>query len=551
MWTTGKLLGLAALGLFVFASSPACRLVQGVSNPGSSNPVTGPPVTREGTLTILGADPPTLDPATSGDATSAVYIVEIFSGLLTLDKDLRVTPDLAEKWDVSADGKTYTFTIRKDAKFHDGKAVKASDFKYSWERAANPRTLSPTADTYLGDIVGVLDMLSGRATSISGVRAVDDQTLQVTIDEPKAYFLAKMTYPTSFVLDQDNITRGGRTWTDKPNGTGAFKLREWRKGQNIILDRNDSYWAGSPKLKTVNYILSGGSAMTMYENDEIDATAFGGNDAERILDPSPSNELYKQVVRDKDGQPGVSELSTFYLAYNVSKPPFDDPKIRQALNYAIDRDRIISVVLQNQDTKAIGVLPPGMPGFNPALKGYTFDPAKAKQLVAESRYPDLTKFDLTLSTVGAGANPARYIQAVAEQWKTAIGLDVKIEQVEWATFLDDQYAKKYVLFEGPGWIADYPDPQNFLDILFYSKSQQNHTNYANPVVDDLLVKARTERDVNNRIRMYQQVEQMVVDDAVWVPIFHQKAFWLVKPYVEGFVVAPMVIPTLKYISVNK
>jgi ABC-type transport system substrate-binding protein len=156
MWTTRKLLAVAALGLFVFASNPACRLVQGIQNPGSSNPNQpgpGPRVSREGTLTLLGGDPPTLDPATSGDATSATYIVEIFSGLLTLDRDLKIVPDLAEKWDVSADGKTYTFTIRRDAKFHDGKPVKASDFKYAWERAANPRTLSPTADTYLGDVV--------------------------------------------------------------------------------------------------------------------------------------------------------------------------------------------------------------------------------------------------------------------------------------------------------------------------------------------------------------------------------------------------------------
>jgi oligopeptide transport system substrate-binding protein len=554
MWTTRKLLAVAALGLFVFASNPACRLVQGIQNPGSSNPNQpgpGPRVSREGTLTLLGGDPPTLDPATSGDATSATYIVEIFSGLLTLDRDLKIVPDLAEKWDVSADGKTYTFTIRRDAKFHDGKPVKASDFKYAWERAANPRTLSPTADTYLGDIVGVADMLAGRAQQISGVRVVDDSTLQVTIDEPKAYFLAKMTYPTSFVVDRENIERGGRTWTDRPNGTGPFKLREWRKGQNIILERNENWFKGAPSLRQVNYILSGGSAMTMYENDEIDATVFGILDAERILDPSPNNQLLKEVVRDKDGQPGVAMLSTFYIAFNVTKPPFDDVKIRQAMNYAVDKDRIISVVLRNMDVRADGILPPGMPGFNPQLRGYRFDPATAKRLVSESKYPDLSRFDITLSTVGAGANPARYIQALTEMWKTHIGLDAKIEQVEWATFLDDQFAKKYTFFEGPGWIADYPDPQNFLDILFFSKSQQNHTNYANPEVDRLLIQARTERDQNTRIRLYQQVEQLIMNDAVWVPVFHEKQFWLVKPYVKGFVVPPMIIPTLQYVSIQR
>ncbi|GIW10483.1 MAG: peptide ABC transporter substrate-binding protein [Dehalococcoidia bacterium] len=554
MWTTRKVLALAAIGLFVFASNPACRLVQGITNPGGSSPSQpgpGPRTGGEGVLRLLGADPPTLDPATSGDATSALYIVHVFSGLLTLDKDLKVIPDLAERWDLSQDGKTFTFTIRKDAKFHDGKAVKASDFKYAWERATNPRTLSPTADTYLGDIVGVNDMLAGRATSISGVRVVDDQTLQVTIDEPKAYFLAKLTYPTSFVVDRENVERGGRTWTDRPNGTGPFKLREWRRGQSIILERNENWFRGAPALRQVNFILSGGSPMTMYENDEIDATVFGMLDAERVLDPNPNNQLYKEVVRGPDGQPGVAELSTFYIAYNVTRPPFDDVKVRQALNYAVDRDRLVSVVLRNMDLPAYGILPPGMPGYNPQLRTYKYDPARAKQLVAESKYPDLTKFDLTLTTVGAGANPARYIQALTEMWKTTIGLDAKIEQVEWATFLDDQFAKKYTFFEGPGWIADYPDPQNFLDILFFSKSQQNHTGYANPEVDRLLVQARTERDNERRLRIYQQVEQMIIDDAVWVPVFHQKQFWVVKPYVKNFIVAPMVIPTLQYVSIQK
>lgn len=552
MWTTRKLLALAAIGLFVFASNPGCRLIQGVQNPGGTTPPgTGPRVSREGTLTLLGGDPPTLDPATSGDATSATYIVEIFSGLLTLDRDLRVIPDLAERWDVSADGKTYTFTLRRDAKFHDGKPVKASDFKYSWERTANPRTLSPTADTYLGDIVGVSDVLAGRAQQISGVRVIDDTTLQVTIDEPKAYFLAKLTYPTSFVVDRENIERGGRTWTDRPNGTGPFKLREWRKGQNIILERNENWFRGAPSLRQVNYILSGGSAITMYENDEIDATVFGILDAERILDPSPNNRLLREVVRDKDGQPGVAMLSTFYITYNVTKPPFDDVKIRQAMNYAVDKDRIISVVLRNMDIRADGILPPGMPGFNPQLRTYRFDPATARRLVSESRYPDLSRFDITLTTVGAGANPARYIQALTEMWKTHIGLDAKIEQVEWATFLDDQYAKKYTFFEGPGWIADYPDPQNFLDILFFSRSQQNHTGYANPEVDRLLLQARVERDQNVRMRLYQQVEQLIMDDAVWIPIFHEKQFWLVKPWVKGFVVAPMIIPSLQYVSIER
>src|SRR3990172_919143 len=153
-----------------------------------------------GQLTLLGGDPPTLDPAKAGDVESATYIVEIFSGLLTLNKELKVTADIAKEWSISQDGKTYAFKLRDDAKFHDGKPVTAKDFKYSIERAADPKTESTSADTYLGDIIGVKDKLSGKAKEVQGVKVVDDYTLQIEIDSPKSYFLAKLTYPTAFVL---------------------------------------------------------------------------------------------------------------------------------------------------------------------------------------------------------------------------------------------------------------------------------------------------------------------------------------------------------------
>ncbi|MCS7003671.1 MAG: ABC transporter substrate-binding protein, partial [Dehalococcoidia bacterium] len=176
--------------------------------------------------------------------------------------------------------------MRDDVVFsNSGRKVTAADFKWSMERAANPRTQSPTADTYLGDIVGIRDILAGRAQSASGIRVVDDYTLQLTIDEPRFYFLAKLTYPTAFVVDEQNVTRGGRTWADRPNGTGPFRLREYRRGQSIILDRNEQFYGGVPTLQTAVFILSGGQAITMYENNEIDVTGFGVLDADRILDP--------------------------------------------------------------------------------------------------------------------------------------------------------------------------------------------------------------------------------------------------------------------------
>ena len=198
------------------------------------------------------------------------YVAEIFSGLVTLDQNLKVVPDIAEKWDVSDDRKTYTFYLRKEVKFHDGRPVTAQDFKYSIERAANPATLSPTAENYLGDIVGVKDKLNRKAAEVSGVQVIDDYTLKITIDAPKAYFLAKLTFPTAYVVDKNNVERGGRTWTDKPNGTGPFKLQEYVRSQRLILAKNENYYGDvKPKLDEVQFILAGGSFMTMYENGDL------------------------------------------------------------------------------------------------------------------------------------------------------------------------------------------------------------------------------------------------------------------------------------------
>ena len=197
-----------------------------------------------GVLRRLWSDPPTLDPHLSSDTTSSGIVVEIHSGLITLNPQLEIIPDIAESWEVSDDLLTYTFIIRDDAVFHDGKKITANDFKWSFERAANPKTASPVADTYLSDIVGVNEVIDGIRNDISGVKIIDNLTLEITIDEPKPYFLAKLTYPTAYVLDKENVLNGGSNWADKPNGAGPFKLKEYKVGERLILERNQNYHLG-------------------------------------------------------------------------------------------------------------------------------------------------------------------------------------------------------------------------------------------------------------------------------------------------------------------
>ncbi len=489
-------------------------------------------------------DPPTLDPALASDAASSVYVVEIFSGLVSLDPNLKVIPDIAESWDLSPDRTTYTFHLRKDAKFQDGRPVTAQDFKYSIERTTNPATLSSTADTYLGDIVGVKDKLNRKASEVSGVQVVDDYTLKITIDQPKSYFLAKLTFPTAFVVDKNNVERGGRTWTDHPNGTGPFKLQEYVRGQRLILAKNTNYYRDpKPQVDEVDFILTGTSPMTMYENGDLDAVSVSINDIERVSDPnSPLN---------KELSVGP-ELSTSFIVFNLKKPPFDDPKVRQAFAMAIDRKTIAEVVYKKMVKPANSILPPGMPGFNSNLPPATYDPAQAKQLLAQSKYAGKLP-DITWTTAGAGGGTASDIQAIAGMLKDNLGVNISIQQTDWASFLgqiNDPPNNQFQIFD-IAWIADYADPEDFLNILFRSGSTGNWANYSNPEVDKLIDQAGLEQDTATRFKLYQQAEQMILSDAPVIPLAYSETYDLTKPYVKGMIYPPLIIPRLQYVSLEK
>ncbi len=497
-----------------------------------------------GTFVRVWADPPTLDPHLTTDATSAAIIVEVFGGLVTIARDLQIVPDLAT-WDVTTDGKVYTFHIREDAKFHDGKPVTALDVKWSMERAADPATASPVVDQYLGDIVGVKAKLRGEATEISGVRVLDQRTLEITIDDAKSYFLAKMTYPTAFVLDQANV-ESSRRWFREPNGTGPFRLAEYTPGETLILARNEFYHLGPPLLEKVRFILSGGTSMLMYENDEIHITGVGLADLDRVLDPSSplSSELYNAPPR----------FSTDYIGMNVKEPPFDDPKVRQALNYAINKDLIASEIMAGLVVPAKGILPRDFPAYNAGPPGYEYDPEKARQLLSESKYgDDMDNFPrIMLTTAGSfGSNVGLDLEVILEMWSQNLGIEVLIQQTEFATYLQDLNKRRFQMFQ-IGWIADYPDPENFLDLLFHSESNNNHTGYDNAEADRLLETARTEPDQEARYQLYRRAEELIMSEAPWVPLWYSgEQYVLIKPNVKNYHLSQLIIPALRYVELSE
>ena len=499
-----------------------------------------------GVFRRLWADPPTLDPHLTGDTTSAGVVVEIFSGLVSINTDLELVPDIAQEWQVDDTGTVYTFTLRDNVTFHNGKKVTAEDFKWSIERAASPALASHLADTYLNDIVGAEEYIEGDADSIEGIQVIDERTLQITVDAPKAYFLAKLSYPTAFVLDRETVESGGRNWwVENAVGTGPFKLDEYRIGERIVLKRFDEYYRSPrPDVDAINMNLAGGQRMAMYENDEIDVTGVGLFDLERVL--NPEEPLNKELVVAPPG------FSVSYIGMNASMPPFDDSNFRKALNHAVDKELIADEVLAELVKPAYSILPPGFPGYTTDIKGLHFDPDLAREYLAQSKYADSDSRPRIVVTVpGTGGTIGLDLEVIIEMWKQELGVEVEIQQVEWATYLEDLDAQKFQAYAGLGWSADYPDPQDFLDILFHTESGMNHGSYSNLEVDKLLEKARTIQDVSERVSLYNQAEQMIIDDAAWVPTwFTGEQYALVKPYLKGYRLTPMVVPRLQEIRIE-
>ncbi len=482
----------------------------------------------------------TLDPAFTTGALEAEYVVHLFSGLTSLNEKLEVVPDLAEKWTVSNDGRIYTFSLRRGAKFHDGRAITASDVKFSIERAADPRLASPVALTYLGDIQGFAARMSGQAAEVSGIKVRDDVTIDITLDEPRVYFPAKLTYPVSYVVDKQNV--GSRPdWWLKPNGSGPFSVAGFAPGERLSLVRHDAYVGVKPSLVGVEYLAV--PPVEAYERDVIDIAVVDLADIDRVTDKSDPLNRELRVRTDLDIQ---------YVAMNVTAKPFDDPKVRQAFNHALDRDRIATVTLKRTVIKADGILPPAMPGKSDRVRGLDFDVSRARQLVSESSYRDARNFpEISLTVMGTRTAPAPEVNAIIATYRQSLGVDVRVRQLDRDAFMAaTQRDRDRPQMFMTGWIADYADPQNFLDILFHSRSRENMSRYANPDIDRDLEKARAERDPAVRTKLYQDIEARILQDAPWVPLWHNKRYILVKPWVQGYTAPSVVQPWLKSVSLK-
>lgn len=493
-------------------------------------------ITRRESLTLFFPEPLTMDPAQATDVLSVQYITQIFSGLVAFTPTLELVPDLAKKYEVSADGKVYTFYLRPEARFHSGKQVTAGDIKYSWERAA--RTGSGTVLTYLGDIIGVKEVVAGKANEIRGVSVVDERTLRVTIDAAKVYFLAKLTHPVAFVVERSNVEAGGKQWWVEPDGTGPFRLKGWQRGIIMALEGNPDYYREPAKIRYVVFRHLGISPRHMYETNEVDVAFPVIQEIEEMS--KPGNPLAKEL---KD----VAELSVYFVGFNTTKPPFDDAAVRRSFLLATDRERLLKEVLKEQRQIAHGFLPPGLPAHNPVLTPILFNPEEARQLLAKSSYGGKLP---RITFITAGYTMVSPItEALIDMWRENLGVRVEVRLLA----PEDYYYKLKTEMENLydyGWIADYPDPENFLDVLFHSQAANNVGKYTNKKADQLLEKARVEPDSQTRSRLYQEVEEILRQETAAIPLSFGREFVLIKPFIKGFVVSPQGLVDLRLVSLT-
>jgi peptide/nickel transport system substrate-binding protein/oligopeptide transport system substrate-binding protein len=472
----------------------------------------------------LGNEPGTLDPARINDVYSLPVTQQIFDGLVSFDQTLAITPALAQFWKASRDGLTWTFTLRRGVKFHDGREVTADDVVFSFTRILNPATKSGAADVF-SNIRGAREFREGRARRVAGLVATDRYTVQVTLDEAPVPFVSVLAIGHAKIVPRDVVEQRGDQFGAQPIGTGPFRFVRWERGREIVLAANPDYYDGPPKVARLVYrIFPGGQADAVYEE-------FQRGNLEDA--PPPTREYRAAITSKRHVYVRRPMFSVRFYGFNTRVKPFDDRRVRQALLHAIDRESIIEEIFLGRYTLARGILPPGTLGYNPALVGYAYDPPKARELLAQAGHPGgqgLPKLQIWSSVTNEGI--VREHEQIRRSLE-AVGVHAEFKYLtDWPAFARSLTEGRLPAFLY-AWFADVPDPNDFLFKLFHSKSPRNYTGYANPTVDSLLLNARNAPDAQRRVELYRRAEQLILDDAPILPFWHYSYERLFQPYVKS------------------
>ena len=489
-------------------------------------------------------DVATLDPAIGYDWQNWSMIKSIFDGLMDyVPGTTELRPGLAETYTVSDDGLIYTFRLRPGVKFHNGREMTAEDVKYSLDRVTNPVTQSPGAG-FFGSIAGYDAMADGSATELSGVRVVDPGTVEITLSRPDATFLHVMALNFASVVPKEAVEEFGADFGKNPVGTGAFKLGEWTIGQRLVFEKNADYWRqGVPYLDRLTFEVGQEPivALLRLQNGEVDVPGDGIPPAkfqEVMADP-------EQAARVVEG----GQLHTGYITMNVNIPPLDRKEVRQAINMAINKDRIVQII-NGRAVPANQPLPPSMPGYTQGYAGYAFDPEGAKAMLAAAGLSD--GFETELYVMNTDPNP-RIAQAI-QQDLAAIGVRASLRSLAQANVIEagGQGTAPMIWSGGMAWIADFPDPSNFygpiLGCAGAVEGGWNWSKYCNEALDAKATEADSMADPamsDARLQLWSDVYMGVMEDAPWVPVFNEQRYTMKSPRMGGadaLYVDPVSIP---------
>ncbi|MGZ3693903.1 MAG: peptide ABC transporter substrate-binding protein [Bdellovibrionota bacterium] len=485
------------------------------------------------------SEPPTLDWNLATDNVSILLLQNLMEGLANYDDNLHPKPALAKSWTVSKDGKTYTYTLRDNLVWSDGTPLTAQHFWDSWERVLNPKTASEYS-YFLFAVAGAQEYNQGKLKDPSklGFKVVNDKTFVVTLTKPAAFFPTVPTFTVTYPIRKDLIEKYGNKWTDpgKMVTVGAFNLAEWKHDSKVVMTPNPKFYLGAPKLEKVSaYIVSEDTtAINMFESGSL-------NYVSRL----PALEIER--LKSSPAYRNAPFLRGYYYGFNTKKAPFTDVRVRQAFAHAIDRTQIVSL-LKGGQIPTTSWIPKGMPGYEPNI-GLGFDVKKAQRLLAEAGFPGGKGFpDVTFMFDTRDDNKV-IAERLQSMWQTNLGVHTRAQNEDWKVYLNRLKSDVPAMYR-LGWGADYPDPNNFMD-LFTSYSENNHSQWKSKEYDTLIEQAAGESSMPKRLAMYKKAQTMLLEkEAIIIPLFIDSINVLVSPNAKGLKLNAMDRLDLKTVEMN-
>ncbi len=471
------------------------------------------PTPRADLVLCNGAEPQTLDPALVSGQLEGRICAALYEGLTRRDARGKSVPGAAESWTVSPDGKTYTFKLRRDLHWSNGDPVTAEDYRYSWLRALDPATGSPYTEVFYF-IRGAEDFYTGRAPAETvEIATPDAHTLVIRLKNPAPFFPSLTSFTTYLPVHRATVETHGDRWTQPAFwvGNGPYRLKAWRVNDRVSLEKNSHYHSAERvRLNRIDAlaVARATTAFNLYASGRVDV----------LLDKGLIPSLIMPRLRGRPDFHPTPLFATYFYRFNVTRPPFDNPKVRRALTLALDKEAIVEKITRGGEPIAQSLTPRGVPGYQPP-EGPASSPLTAKALLREAGYPDGKGFPRVSILYNKSELNEQIAVEIQAQWKRELGVEIDLRNQEWATFLGSLDALDFDIARS-SWIGDYEDPLTFLD-CFATGRGNNRTGWSNPVYDDLLAKAQAEPNPNTRLRHLAQAEEILVAQAMpIIPLYH-------------------------------